>query len=49
MPERKQIYKCEACGNIIEIVHGGSGHLICCCENMILLKKKQQMQAGKNI
>ena len=25
-----EIYKCEACGNIVESIHGGPGELVCC-------------------
>ena len=30
MAERFQIYKCEACGNIVEVLNGGAGELVCC-------------------
>ena len=30
MAEKLQIYKCNVCGNIIEVVHGGQGQLVCC-------------------
>ena len=30
MAEKLQIYKCMACGNIVEILHGGDGDLFCC-------------------
>ncbi|ACL04060.1 desulfoferrodoxin [Desulfatibacillum aliphaticivorans] len=30
MAERFQIYKCEACGNIVEVLTGGAGELVCC-------------------
>ncbi len=36
MAERRQIYKCEQCGNIVEVLHGGGGSLICCGEDMVL-------------
>ena len=36
MTEKLQIYKCEKCGNIIEMLHGGAGDLICCGEPMKL-------------
>ena len=36
MAERLQIYKCEACGNIVEVIHGGDGELVCCGEPMKL-------------
>ena len=34
MTELKQIYKCEVCGNIIEVLHGGAGELVCCGQPM---------------
>ncbi|MBW1696297.1 MAG: desulfoferrodoxin [Deltaproteobacteria bacterium] len=37
MAERLQVYKCDACGNIVEVVHGGAGELVCCGEPMKLL------------
>ena len=36
MAEALQIYKCALCGNIIEVLHGGEGELICCGEPMKL-------------
>ncbi len=36
MPERLQVYKCELCGNIVEVVHGGKGELVCCGQPMKL-------------
>jgi superoxide reductase len=37
MVENLQVYKCEACGNIVEVVHGGAGELVCCGQAMKLL------------
>lgn len=37
MAEKLEVYKCEACGNIVEVVHGGGGELVCCGESMQLL------------
>jgi len=34
MPKRLEIYKCQICGNIVEVVHSGAGALICCGKNM---------------
>ena len=34
--ENLQIYKCEKCGNIVEMLHGGAGKLVCCGEPMKL-------------
>ena len=37
MAKRIEIYKCEACGNIVEVLHGGDGKLVCCGEPMKLM------------
>ncbi len=37
MAERLEVYKCEACGNIVEALHGGAGDLVCCGQDMKLL------------
>ena len=37
MAERLEVYKCEACGNIVEVLVGGGGELVCCGEAMQLL------------
>jgi superoxide reductase len=39
MTERLQVYKCEVCGNIVEVVHTGVGTLVCCGQDMKLLKE----------
>jgi superoxide reductase len=39
MAERFQVYKCELCGNIVEVLHGGKGELVCCGKPMVLLKE----------
>lgn len=39
MAESLQVYKCELCGNIVEVLHGGAGELVCCGEAMKLLKE----------
>lgn len=36
MTERLQIYKCEVCGNIVEVLHEGKGELVCCGKPMVL-------------
>lgn len=36
MPEKLEIYKCELCGNIVEVVHAGGGELVCCGQPMKL-------------
>lgn len=37
MAKKLEIYKCMACGNIVEVNHGGAGQLVCCGEPMKLL------------
>jgi superoxide reductase len=37
MAAKLEVYKCEACGNMVEVVHGGDGELVCCDEPMVLL------------
>lgn len=34
MAEKLEIYKCMVCGNIVEVLHGGDGVLICCGQPM---------------
>ncbi len=36
MAERLQVYKCDVCGNIVEVLHGGEGELVCCGQSMKL-------------
>jgi len=42
MTELKQIYKCNVCGNIVEVLHTGAGELVCCGENMQLMQEKRE-------
>jgi len=34
--KRLEVYKCEICGNIVEILHAGGPPLVCCNEKMKL-------------
>jgi superoxide reductase len=36
MAERLQVYKCDKCGNIVELYVAGGGELVCCGEPMKL-------------
>lgn len=38
MTKRSQVYKCEKCGNIVEVLHEGVGQLVCCNEPMKLME-----------
>ena len=39
MTQKNQIWKCEVCGNIIEILHEGADALVCCGKPMVLQKE----------
>ncbi len=39
MAERLEVYKCEICGNIVEVLHGAAGELVCCGQPMKLLEE----------
>jgi superoxide reductase len=36
MTEQLQVYKCDVCGNIVEVMHSGAGELVCCGQSMKL-------------
>lgn len=40
MTEQNQIYKCNICGNIVEVLHSGVGELVCCGQPMELFNEK---------
>jgi superoxide reductase len=40
MTKVKQIYKCEVCGNIVEVLHNGVGELVCCGQSMKLMEEQ---------
>jgi superoxide reductase len=40
MTDRNQIWKCEICGNIVEVVHAGADALVCCGQPMTLMSEK---------
>jgi len=40
MAKLRGIYKCEICGNIVEVLHDGVGELVCCGEEMKLQEEK---------
>lgn len=50
MTKLLQIYKCEKCGNIVEVLHTGPGTLVCCNEPMILMEEKSaEMKTEKHV
>ncbi len=40
-----QVYKCEICGNIVEMLHEGAGALICCGQKMALYEENTREAA----
>ena len=42
MTKVREIYKCNICGNIVEVVHAGVGELVCCGEPMEKLEEKTE-------
>lgn len=39
MTQRLEVYKCNLCGNIVAVMHGGPGQLVCCGQPMACLKE----------
>lgn len=37
MIETRQVYRCEECGNIVEVLFAGGGELVCCGQPMKLV------------
>ena len=37
MAERLEVYECKICGNIVEVLRGGQGELVCCEQPMVKL------------
>lgn len=40
MTEKMEIYKCEICGNIVEVLHSGAGNLVCCGTAMAKMEEQ---------
>ena len=36
MAKKLEVYKCDVCGNIVEVLHAGQGTLVCCGQDMTL-------------
>lgn len=46
MVERNQVWKCDVCGNIVEVIHAGVGQLVCCNQPMVLMETKLTEEGG---
>lgn len=44
MAKKGKIYKCEICGNIVEVLHEGPGTLVCCNQDMGLMDERSEDQ-----
>ncbi len=44
MTERLQVYKCDVCGNTVEVLHPGQGGVVCCDQAMGLIEPKTEEQ-----
>lgn len=40
MAEKLEVYECKICGNLVEVLRGGKGELVCCGEPMEKLTAK---------
>ncbi len=45
MSRKNEIYVCEVCGNVVEILRAGDGQLVCCGREMTLQPEKTQDEA----
>ncbi|MDR0339085.1 MAG: desulfoferrodoxin [Desulfovibrio sp.] len=39
MAEKLELYKCKLCANLVEVMQGGAGELVCCGRPMELMKE----------
>jgi superoxide reductase len=39
MAQKLEIYKCNVCGNMVEVIHAGLGELVCCAQPMVNMKE----------
>lgn len=37
-----EIYRCDICGNVVEVMEAGGGELICCGEPMREIKEENE-------
>ena len=47
MTKRLQVFKCEICGNIVEVLHEGAGELVCCGQPMVHLFEKTEDEGNE--
>ena len=47
MTEKMAVYKCNVCGNIVEVINAGNGDLVCCGVPMEKLKEKSNDETAQ--
>ena len=47
MTKLHEVYKCNICGNIVELLHEGAGELVCCGQLMELKAEQTKENAGE--
>ena len=48
MTNKLELYKCEICGNLVEILQNGQGELVCCEEKMKLIQTNENENESLN-
>ena len=46
MTDKLQLYKCNVCGNVVEVVNSGVGTLVCCSVPMCKLEEHKNDEAA---
>ena len=46
MTKLNEIYKCEICGNTVEMMIPGAGEMVCCGSPMVLMLEKEMADVG---
>ena len=41
MTKKKEMYQCMKCGNVVEVLKGGDGDLVCCGEPMQRMSQEE--------
>jgi superoxide reductase len=44
---KKEVFKCSVCGNIVEVLHVGGAELVCCGQSMELQAEKTQDEGNE--
>ena len=49
MKKRGDVFKCNICGNVIEVLHAAAGPLVCCGKPMEQMTEKTADSKRKNM